>query len=202
MPSARTLAMAQNVFSAVAGAVAASRLQRTLQKLKAAKQKVGVAETSAGGLIAATLLAHPGASAYFAGGVVVYTKASKAKFLGLDAEKSKPTATEPHAIELAQAMREALQCDWAIGETGVAGPKPNSRGISPGVCGLAVVGPDVVKRKTLFPDDSLSDADAYGQPPKVLRPVAMKTFEDAALELLCDAVDEAHPDPGTPGATG
>ena len=173
----------------------ATCLTRAMAKLKAAKVKVAVAETSAGGLIAASLLAQPGASAWFAGGCVCYTKASKDTFLGLKAERSKPTATEPHAIELASAARGALAADWALGETGVAGPAPNSRGIAPGVCALAVVGPDgLVRSRTLFPDDRLSDADAYGQPPKVPRDEAMRGFGAAAVELLCEAVEAAHPD--------
>ena len=165
-----------------------------MARLAAAKHKVAIAESSAGGLIAASLLAQPGASKYFAGGVVCYTKTAKDKFLRLDAEKTKPTATEPHAVELATAVREVLECDWAVGETGVAGPTPNSRGVAPGVCALAVVGPNgVVRRRTLYPDDGLSAADAYGQPPKVPRNEAMRAFEVAALELLCDAVEAAYP---------
>ena len=171
------------------------RLQRAMAKLVASKARVAIAESSAGGLIAASLLAQPGASKYFAGGVVCYTKTAKQNFLGLEAEKTKPTSTEPHAVELAKAAREALNCDWGVGETGVAGPSPNSRGISPGVCALAVVGPNnFVLRTTLFPDETLSAADAYGQPPKVPREEAMKTFGAAAIELLCDAVEKAHPE--------
>ena len=171
-----------------------SRLSRAMAKLVANGQKVSIAETSAGGLIAASLLAQPGASKFFAGSVVCYTRPSKLKFLGLEAEKSKPTSTEPHAIELASAIRDTLDSEWGIGETGVAGPAPNSRGIAPGVCALAVVGPDIVKRKTLFPDDKLSDADAYGQPPKVPRDEAMRVFCDGAIHLLCDAVEAKYPD--------
>ena len=39
-------------------------------------EMVSVAESSTGGLISAALLAVPGASAYFAGGTVVYTKSA------------------------------------------------------------------------------------------------------------------------------
>ena len=198
LASAATSPTGANLAQSRVGSLAsnmATRLSRALAKLTAAKQKIAIAETSAGGLIAATLLAQPGASKYFAGAAVCYTKGSKQAFLGLEAEKSKPTSTEPHAVELANAVRDALGSEWAIGETGVAGPTPNSRGISPGVCALAIVGPDgLVLRKTLFPDDTLSDADAYGQPPKVARADAMKGFGDAAIELLCDAVDKQHPD--------
>ena len=172
-----------------------SRLRAAMARLAAAKCRVAVAETSAGGLIASTLLAQPGASKWFAGAVTSYTKQSKKALLGLDEGSSKPTATEPHAVELASAVRDVLKAEWAIGETGVAGPAPNSRGIAPGVCALAVVGPDgLVRRRTLWPDDTLSDADAYGQPPKIPRDEAMRGFGLAAIELLCDAVESAHPE--------
>ena len=116
----------------------ATRLAAAAARLAAAKQKVAVAETSAGGLIASSLLAQAGASAWFAGGVITYTKESKRTLLGLDAASTKPTSTEPHAIELAKAAATTLESDWGIGETGVAGPGRNARGISPGVCGIAV----------------------------------------------------------------
>ena len=46
--------------------------------LRERKQTLAVAESSAGGLISATLLAVPGASAYFVGGGVIYTQAARA----------------------------------------------------------------------------------------------------------------------------
>eukprot|EP00966_Prymnesium_polylepis_P023352 537589-Prymnesium_polylepis.1 len=97
-------------------------------KLAAAKHTLALAESSSGGLMASELLALPGASAVFRGGVVAYSKTAKTALLGLDAAKTKPTASEPHAIEMARAARERLGTDWALGETGVAGPTPNSHG--------------------------------------------------------------------------
>ena len=47
-------------------------------RLIARKETVAVAESSAGGLVSAALLAVPGASAYFLGGAVVYTPPSRA----------------------------------------------------------------------------------------------------------------------------
>ena len=41
--------------------------------LKQYQQTIAVAESAAGGLISASLLAVPGASAYYVGGAVVYT---------------------------------------------------------------------------------------------------------------------------------
>jgi hypothetical protein len=54
--------------------------------LSAREQKCAVAETSAGGLISASLLAVPGASKYFAGGAVTYSKRSIRALAGISIE--------------------------------------------------------------------------------------------------------------------
>ena len=51
--------------------------------LKDSKQTVAVAESSAGGLISAALLAIPGASAYFLGGGVIYTQGARRALLSV-----------------------------------------------------------------------------------------------------------------------
>src|SRR5207248_4317834 len=71
-------------------------------RLEARRESVAVAESSAGGLISAALLAVPGASAYFVGGGVVYTRAAKSALLRLDEAmliEPRP-ATEAHAMIL------------------------------------------------------------------------------------------------------
>ena len=165
--------------------MAAARVAALLMKHKAT---VAVAESSAGGAISRSLVAVRGASNYFAGSTVCYTAASKHTLLGLT--PAKPTATEAHAKELAMAVRERLSADWGIGETGVAGPGKNSRGVAPGVCAIAVVGPGVSKTLMLFPDSTLSAADAYGQAPLMPREQAMETFGERALELLETALSD------------
>ena len=159
--------------------MAAARVAALLTKHKAT---VAVAESSAGGTISRALVAVRGASNYYAGGVVCYTAASKHTLL--DRAPAKPTATEAHAKELAMAVRERLSADWGVGETGVAGPGKNSRGVAPGVCAIAVVGPGVSETLMLWPDSTLSAADAYGQAPLMPREEAMETFGERALELL------------------
>jgi PncC family amidohydrolase len=54
-------------------------------RLQARQETVAIAESAAGGLIAAALLAVPGASAYFLGGAVVYTRDAKVTLLHLEA---------------------------------------------------------------------------------------------------------------------
>jgi nicotinamide-nucleotide amidase len=106
-------------------------------------QTVAVAESSAGGLIAAALLAVPGASAYFKGGGVVYTSDSKQLLIGMteEAMAAARAATEAHALHLAEAARSRLDADWGIGETGAAGPTGNRYGDPPGHSCIGVVGP-------------------------------------------------------------
>src|SRR5664280_2237547 len=91
------------------------------------RETIAIAESSTDGLIAAALLAIPGASAYFVGGAVVYTKVSRAALLGIgDAEISGMRAsTEPYALLVARRMRERHATTWGLGETGAAGPTGN-----------------------------------------------------------------------------
>jgi PncC family amidohydrolase len=167
--------------------MAATRLAAVLAPRN---QTIAVAETSAGGLISSSLLAVAGASKFFRGGVICYSPQSKEALLGL--KPKAPTATEAHALELALAARERLGAHWGLGETGVAGPAKNSRGCSPGVCAIAIVGPDGFRNAImLWPDDTLSAADAYGQAPKMSRLERMQHFGALAVELAAEGA-EAH----------
>lgn len=111
--------------------------------LKERGATVAVAESSTGGLISAALLAQPGASAYFRGGAVVYTREAKQRLAGVsDADMAKErAATETHALVLARSIRERMGSDWGIGETGATGPTGNRYGDAPGHTCIAVVGP-------------------------------------------------------------
>ncbi|MGB6538992.1 MAG: CinA family protein, partial [Xanthobacteraceae bacterium] len=89
------------------------------KRLIARRETIAVAESSTGGLVAACLLALPGASAYFLGGAVVYTKSARAALLGIgDADMAglRP-ATEAYALLLARRVRERHGAAWGIGET-------------------------------------------------------------------------------------
>jgi nicotinamide-nucleotide amidase len=117
--------------------------ERIAPRLIVRRETIAVAESSTGGLIAAALLAVPGASAYFLGGAVVYTKSSRAALLGIgDAEMAglRP-ATEAYALLLARHVRERHGAAWGVGETGATGPSGNRYGDPAGHTCIAVAGP-------------------------------------------------------------
>jgi nicotinamide-nucleotide amidase len=121
------------------------------KRLVARGETIAVAESSTGGLISAALLAVPGASAYFVGGAVVYTRTSRASLLGIgDAEMAGMRAsTEGYALLVARCVRERNASTWAIGETGAAGPTGNRYGDATGHSCIAVVGPTIERAITL-----------------------------------------------------
>ena len=111
--------------------------------LKARKHTIAVAESSAGGLIAAALLTVPGASAFFLGGGVIYTLEARRALLALpdEALAGVRPSTEEYASRLAQAVRQRLGTTWGLSETGATGPTGNRYGDPPGHDCIAVAGP-------------------------------------------------------------
>ena len=111
--------------------------------LQARGETIAVSESSTGGLIAAALLAVPGASAYFIGGGVLYTHQAREALLQvrLTDHPGMRASTEPYALLCATAVRERLGATWGIGETGAAGPTGNRYGDPPGHSCIAVAGP-------------------------------------------------------------
>ena len=112
-------------------------------RLTARKETVAVAESSAGGLISAALLAVPGASAYFLGGGVVYTQAARRALLRVpdDAVKSIRASTEAYALLKARSVRDLLGATWGLAESGASGPTGNRYGDAAGHTCLAIAGP-------------------------------------------------------------
>jgi nicotinamide-nucleotide amidase len=113
-------------------------------KLVERKQTIAVAESSTGGLISAALLAVPGASAYFLGGAVVYTRDARRLLMDIgDAEmKGLRSSSEPYAKLLASQMRQRFSTNWGLSETGAAGPTGNRYGDDAGHSCMAVAGPN------------------------------------------------------------
>lgn len=111
-------------------------------KLIARKQTIAVAESSTGGLISASLLAVPGASAYFLGSAVVYTREARRILMDIpDAEmKGIRSASETYAKLLASQIRNRFSSDWGLSETGATGPTGNRYGDAAGHSCIGVAG--------------------------------------------------------------
>jgi nicotinamide-nucleotide amidase len=119
-----------------------SHAERIAVLLKARQETVAVAESAAGGLITAALLAVPGASAYCLGGAVIYTRQAWHALRDFDETLlgGFRSATEGNARIRARLIRERFAASWGIGETGAAGPSGNRYGDPAGHACLAVSG--------------------------------------------------------------
>jgi nicotinamide-nucleotide amidase len=149
------------------------------KRLIARRETIAVAESSTGGLIAAALLAVPGASAYFLGGAVVYTKSARSALLGIgDADmQNLRAATEAYALLIARRVRERHSAAWGLGETGATGPTGNRYGDPAGHTCIAVAGASerAITLRT-GSADRLANMDAFAK---------------RALELLVEVIPTA-----------
>ena len=120
-------------------------------QLIARKQTIAVAESSTGGLISAALLSVPGASAYFLGGAVVYTRDARRLLMDIpdEAMKGIRSASEPYAKLLAGTVRQRFATDWGLSETGATGPTGNRYGDAAGHSCMAVAGASEQRAMTL-----------------------------------------------------
>jgi nicotinamide-nucleotide amidase len=146
---------------------------RIAERLKARGETISVAESSTAGVISAALLAIPGASAYFMGGAVVYTRQSRAELLRVtEAELTGITpSTEAYALLFARKIRERLATTGAVGETGTAGPTGSRYGHAAGHSCIALIGPAGERAITV----ETGKADRVDN---------MRVFAVRALELL------------------
>jgi PncC family amidohydrolase len=148
--------------------------ERVAALLKARKETVAVAESSAGGLITAALLAVPGASAYCLGGSVIYTPQAWKAQRDYEKEKMPRSSTEANALFRARFVRERFGASWGLGETGAAGPTGNRYGDPAGYACLAVSGST---EKAITLKTGSSD-----------RVANMHAFAAAALDLLAESL--------------
>jgi nicotinamide-nucleotide amidase len=153
--------------------------EKIAARLIARKETIAIAESSTGGLIAAALLSVPGASAYFLGGAVVYTRASRLALLGItDAEmEGKRASTEFYALLCARRVRERHNASWGLGETGATGPTGNRYGDAAGHSCMAIAGP---AEKAITLETGSADRRAN-----------MDAFAKRALELFLETISAA-----------
>ena len=152
--------------------------EKIAAQLIARKQTIAVAESSTGGLISAALLSVPGASAYFLGGAVVYTRDARRLLMDIpdEAMQGIRSASEPYAKLLAGQARQRFATDWGLSETGATGPTGNRYGDAAGHSCMAVAGP----AQSVFTLETGSND----------RQANMQAFAKTALNLLLENLSQ------------
>ena len=147
--------------------------------LKERGDTIAVSESSCAGLLSAALVAIPGASAYYVGGAIIYTRVAQAGLLRVpdEAMEGQRASTEYYAALNARTIREIHGTTWALSETGASGPTGNRYGDDAGHACLAVAGP--VERSITI---ETADNDREGN---------MWAFAEAAFALLEECLKEA-----------
>jgi nicotinamide-nucleotide amidase len=113
-----------------------------VRRLHERGETLAVAESLTGGLLAATIVDVPGASAVFRGGLVVYATDLKETLAGVPAALlAERGPVDPDvAVALARGARQRCGAGWGLATTGVAGPEPQS-GVPVGTVYVACAGP-------------------------------------------------------------
>ena len=105
---------------------------------------LAAAESCTGGLLAKRITDIPGASGVFMGGGVTYSNYAKFRFAGVDPEflAEHGPYNEQTAVMMAEGIKKALDTDFGVGITGVAGPDTDESGLEPGTAFVALAAPD------------------------------------------------------------
>ena len=103
------------------------------------EKTVGTAESCTGGRIAEAMIATPGASKYFKGGVVSYVDEIKERLLHVDAQvlEEQTAVCEEVARQMVKGACQTLNTNYAIAATGFAGPTGGTKEIPVGTIWLA-----------------------------------------------------------------
>lgn len=148
------------------------------------EETLGTAESCTGGRIAEAIIAVPGASKYFKGGVVSYTPEIKERLLGVDHGllEEKTAVCEEVAIAMVKGACNVLNTDYAIAATGVAGPTGGTKDIPVGTIWLACGTAERVK--TLKVDED------HGR--DINLAIATKKAMQIFLDFLKEEIEEAE----------
>ena len=116
---------------------------RVLQMARERGIRLASAESCTGGRIGAALTAIPGSSDCYQGGVIAYQNAVKETLLGVPAQLLlvHGAVSEPVARSMAQGARKALDADWAVSTSGIAGPGGGSEEKPVGLVCMGIAGP-------------------------------------------------------------
>jgi nicotinamide-nucleotide amidase len=95
-----------------------------LDRCRALKLKLAVAESCTGGMLGERITSVPGSSDVFLGGVIAYHNDVKKKLLGVRPEDLERfgAVSEEVALQMAAGVRERTGADVGVSVTGIAGP--------------------------------------------------------------------------------
>jgi nicotinamide-nucleotide amidase len=122
-------------------------ISREISELLWEKERtVATAESCTGGRIAEAIIAVPGASKYFKGGIICYVNEVKENLLGVSHQllEEKTAVCEEVAVEMVKGACKALNTDYAIAATGFAGPGGGTKEIPVGTIWLACGSPEKI----------------------------------------------------------
>ena len=159
-------------------------LSREIQEnLYSTGKTLATAESCTGGHVAEAIIAVPGASDYFKGGIICYTNEIKERLLGVPAEliEEKTAVCEEVAIEMVKGAVKTLNTDYAVAVTGIAGPGGGTKDIPVGTIWVACGSADQVKTNLLTDDQG--------------RDINLTNATSKALQLLLEYLTEYNPKP-------
>ena len=154
-------------------------ISREISELLWEKEKtLATAESCTGGRIAEAIIAVPGASKYFKGGIICYVNEVKENLLGVSHQllEEKTAVCEEVAIELVKGACTTLNTDYAIAATGFAGPGGGTKEIPVGTIWLACGSKDRVVTKKVEEDHG--------------RDINLAIATNAAIQLFRDFLKE------------
>ena len=137
-----------------------------IKKLKECNLTISTAESLTAGMIASSICNISGASNYFKGGVVSYTKEAKCSLLGLEMENIEKYSVYSNetVISMAKGIKEKTNSDLAIATSGVAGPGPDE-GVEAGTVYFCfIIKEKIITEKILFKgerNEVRKEASAY-----------------------------------------
>lgn len=157
--------------------------ERLGTRLRNRGETIAVAESCTGGLVGTTLTDPPGASDFFAGGVISYVNRTKRHLLAISSEAldRHGAVSAPVAMEMAQHVRDETGADWGVSTTGFAGPEGGSPDAPVGTVFVGVAG---AGRGHEPPSTTVDDHRFDGS-----RAAVRERATTAAIEAALDAVE-------------
>lgn len=139
------------------------------------------AESCTGGKISQAIIAVPGASQYFKGSIVAYSNEVKENLLHVSHQvlEEQSAVCEEVAKQMVVGACQAMQCDYAISTTGIAGPTGGTVEIPVGTIWIGYGSKDDVR--------TLKLSDDFG------RDINLEIATSKAMQLFIEYYKERHP---------